>query len=235
MGCRLIYTVKLKANGSIKRYKARSVAKEYRQRYGVGYQETFAPIAKIDTIRLLLSLAENLDWPLHQFDVKNAFLHRDLAEKIYMDLPLGCNLAPEEKNQVCKCIKSLCGLKQSLNAWFGRFTKSMKNFGYTQNNSDDTLFLKCDEGNITALIVYVDDIVVTGNDTREQHKLQKYLSQQFEMKDLGTLKKFHEIELARLETGTFLSHGKYLMDVHTKTRMLGCKHADTSIEINHKL
>ncbi|KAI5351188.1 hypothetical protein L3X38_004079 [Prunus dulcis] len=173
----LIYTMKLKADGSIERYKVRIMAKGYKPRYRMGYLENFATIAKIDTIRVLLSLATNLDWPLHQFNVKNAFLHRDLVEEIYMDLPLGCNLATEKKNQVCKCIKSLYGLKQSPNAWFSRFTKSMKNFGYTQSNSDDTVFLKCDEGNITALVVCVDDIVVTGNDTREQHKLQKYLSQ----------------------------------------------------------
>ncbi|CAL9004267.1 unnamed protein product, partial [Prunus brigantina] len=151
VGCRWIYTVKLKADGSVERYKARLVAKGYTQRYGIDYQETFAPVAKIKTIRILLSIAANLDWPL----------------------------------------------KQSPRAWFGRFTKSMKVFGYTQSNADHTLFLKRDGKKLTALIVYVDDIVVTGDDTGEQLKLQKYLSQEFEMKDLGDLKYFLEIEVAR--------------------------------------
>mgnify|MGYP005912744945 FL=1 len=197
--------MKLKADGSIERYKARLVAKGYTQRYEIDYQETFAPVAKINTIRVLLSLATNLDWPLHQFGVKNAFLHGDLEEEVYMDLSPGCNLARDKENQVCKLRKSLYGLKQSLRAWFGRFTKSMKNFGYEQSNSDHTLFLKRDEGKLTALIVYVDDIVVTGNDTGEQLKLQKYLSQEFEMKDLGDLKYFLGIEVARSTTGIFLS------------------------------
>ncbi|CAL2265710.1 unnamed protein product [Prunus armeniaca] len=103
------------------------------------------------------------------------------------------------------------------------------------SNSDHTLFLKRDEGKITALIVYVDDIIVTGNDAEEQLKLQKYLSQEFEMKDLGDLKYFLGIEVARSEIGIFPSQRKYVMDLLTETKILGCKHADTPIEMNHKL
>ncbi|KAI5336987.1 hypothetical protein L3X38_016256 [Prunus dulcis] len=87
VGCMWIYTMKLKANGSVERYKVRLVANGYTQRYGIDYEKTFASVAKINTIRVLLSLATNLDWPLHPFDVKNAFLHGDLEEEVYMDLP----------------------------------------------------------------------------------------------------------------------------------------------------
>ncbi|KAI5343288.1 hypothetical protein L3X38_011164 [Prunus dulcis] len=128
IGCRWIYTVKLKDNGSVERYRARLVAKGYTQRYGIDYEEAFAPVAKINTIRVLLSLATNLDWSLHQFGVKNAFLHGDLEEEVYMDLPSGCNLAHDKKNQVCKLRKSLYGLKQFPKAWFGRFTKIYDEF-----------------------------------------------------------------------------------------------------------
>ncbi|RVW76569.1 Retrovirus-related Pol polyprotein from transposon TNT 1-94 [Vitis vinifera] len=161
VGCRWIYTVKYKADGSIERFKARLVAKGYTQTYGIDYTETFAPVTKINTVRVLLSLAANLDWPLQQFNVKNVFLHGELSEEVYMDLPL--------------------------DAWF---TKSMRAFDYRQSNSDHTLFLKNQHGKITALIVYVDDMVVTGNDPEERKALQNYLYREFEMKDLGPLKYF---------------------------------------------
>ncbi|WKA00602.1 hypothetical protein VitviT2T_018942 [Vitis vinifera] len=142
VGCRWIYTVKYKADGSIERFKARLVAKWYTQTYGIDYSETFAPVAKINTVRVLLSLVANLDWPLQEFDVKNAFLHGELSEEVYMDLPPGCMVSEKQCQKVCKLKKSLYGLKQSPRAWFGRFTKSMRAFGYRQSNSNHTLFLK---------------------------------------------------------------------------------------------
>ncbi|XP_034214900.1 uncharacterized mitochondrial protein AtMg00810-like [Prunus dulcis] len=109
----------------------------------------------------------------------------------------------------------------------------MKNFGYTQSNSDHIIFVKRDGRRLTALIVYVDDIVETENDTGEQLKLQKYLSQEFEMKDLGYLKYFLGIEVARSKNGIFLSQMKYVMDLLTETGMLECKLADTPVDITY--
>ena len=148
LGCKWVFTVKHKADGSIERYKARLVAKGFTQTYGVDYQETFAPVAKMNTIRILLSCAANLDWELQQFDVKNAFLHGDLEEEVYMEIPPGFE---DEKTQgkVCKLKKALYGLKQSPRAWFDRFNKAMISFGYQQSNADHTLFIKHNKGKIT--------------------------------------------------------------------------------------
>ncbi|KAL5551711.1 hypothetical protein UlMin_001887 [Ulmus minor] len=111
----------------------------------------------------------------------------------------------------------------------------MKNFGYKQSNSDHTLFLKHRKGKITALIIYVDDMVVTGDDHDEIDCLQRHLTSEFEMKQLGDLKYFLGIEVARSKHGIFLSQRKYILDLLTETGMLGCKPVDTPIEQNHKL
>lgn len=141
MGSKWVFSIKRKADGSIERFKAKLVAKGYTQTYGVDYQETFSPMAKLNTVRVLLSLAANLDWPLHQFNVKNSFLHGDLKEEVYMDIPSGYISTPRT-SIVCKLQRALFGLKQSPHAWYGCFSRTMRKFGFQQSNSYHTLFLK---------------------------------------------------------------------------------------------
>nr|GEY49565.1 putative RNA-directed DNA polymerase [Tanacetum cinerariifolium] len=128
--------------------------------------KTFSLVALMDTIRVLLLVASNQGWPLHQFDVKNAFLHGELKEEVYMEAPPGF-LEHFKPGEACRLKKSLYGLKQSLRAWFGRFTLAMKRYGFKQSNSDHTLVLKNRKNRLTCLIIYVDDMVITGNDEEE--------------------------------------------------------------------
>lgn len=182
---------------------------------------------------MLLSLAANLNWPLHQFDVKNVFLHGDLKEEVYMDIPpIFTTSLP---GTICMLQKALYGLKQSPRAWFGRFSLAMKSRDFKQSNTDHTLFLKHREGMVTALIIYVDDMIITGNDKEEISNLQKYLASEFEMKNLGGLKYFLGIEVIRSGQGIFLSQRKYVLDLLAETGMLECKPADTPIVQNHGL
>ena len=129
VGCRWVFTVKHNADGSVKRYKARLVAQGFTQTYGIDYEETFAPVAKLNSIRVILSIAVNLDWPLFQFDIKNAFLNGDLDEEIYMRIPPGFEGEAGIGN-ACKLRKSLYGLKQSPRAWFRKFSMTLIQFGY---------------------------------------------------------------------------------------------------------
>ena len=165
VGCKWVFTVKYNLDGSIKWYKARLVAKGFTQMYGVDYQETFALVAKLNTIRVLLSLATNNDWQLQQLDVKNPFLNYDLEEEVYMKLPPGFDVARTD-GKVCKLKKSFYGLKQSPRAWFNRFTKTIKQMGYKQAQTDHTVFYKHKDGKIIVLLVYVNDIILTGDDKR---------------------------------------------------------------------
>ena len=141
MGCKWIFSIKYKVDGFIDQYMARLVAKGYTQTYGIDYQETFSLVAKQKTIRVLLSLAANLDWPLHQLDVKNAFLHGNLEEEVYMDIPPGYTITSKAKI-TCRLQRALYGLKQSPRAWFGRFSSAMRKYGFQQSNFNHTLFLK---------------------------------------------------------------------------------------------
>lgn len=132
---------------------------------------------------------------------------------------------------VCKLNKSLCGLKQSPHAWFDRFSKVIKNLGYTQGQADHTLFIKhSDEKKIVILIVYVDDIIVIGDDTKELDEIKRMMSREFEVKDLGRLRHFLGMEIARNKKGISVSQRKYTLDLLKETGMLGCKPSSTPIE-----
>ena len=168
------------------------------QTHGIDYSKTFSLVAKLNTFRVLLSLVANLDWPLHQLDVKNAFLHDNLDEEVYMDILPGYTRSAETKI-VCKLERALYGLKQSPRAWFGRFSSTMRKYGYHQSNSNHTLFLKHRQSKVTTLIVYVDDMIIKGGDVEEISRLQEQLSTEFEMKNMGGLKYFLGIEVARLK------------------------------------
>ncbi|RDY11816.1 hypothetical protein CR513_03467, partial [Mucuna pruriens] len=185
IGCRWIYTMKCKSHGTLERYKARLVAKEYTQTYGIDYEETFAPVAKMNTVRVIISLVALFGWNLQQYDVKNAFLHGDLEEEAYMEIPPGF-YSHNEKNKICRLKKALYELKQSPRAWFRRFSQVMISLGYKQREGDHILFIKhSPEGKLTVLLVYVDDIIVIGDDEIEKLNLKKKLTTQFEMKELG--------------------------------------------------
>lgn len=159
------------------------MAKGYMQTYGIDYQETFAPVAKMNSVRVLISLVASQKWPSYQFDVKNAFLDGDLDEEVFMKPPPSFQNVGA-KGKVCKLRKALYSLKQSPRAWFKRFRLSMVNNGYTQCQSDHTLFVKHDKNKVTALIVYVDDIMTTSNDAEAIKILKSQLAKDFEIKDL---------------------------------------------------
>lgn len=146
------------------------VAKGFTQIYGIDYQKTFALIAKINSIRILLSVTVNFDWLLYQLDVKNAFLNGDLVEEVFMDLPLDFEV-DLGVNKVCKLKKSLYGLG-----------KVVMSYGFNQNQADRAMFYKhTGNGKVVVLIVYVDDVILTGNDEISLNILKKKLTNDFQM------------------------------------------------------
>lgn len=156
-----------------------------------------------------MSITGHKNWPLYQFDVKNTFLHGEILEEVYMKAPPGFYDVFKE-NEGCRLKRALYGLKQSPRAWFGKFAKAMRKFGYKQSNSDHTLFIKKSGNLLTCLIIYVDDMIITGNDVKEANNLKKKLFEEFKMKDLGSLKYFLGIEVLRYIEGIFINQRKYI-------------------------
>nr|CAN69691.1 hypothetical protein VITISV_026777 [Vitis vinifera] len=235
VGCRWVYAVKVGPDGQVDRLKARLVAKGYTQVYGSDYGDTFSPVAKIASVRLLLSMAAMCSWPLYQLDIKNAFLHGDLAEEVYMEQPPGF-VAQGESGLVCRLRRSLYGLKQSPRAWFGHFSSVVQEFGMFCSTADHSVFYHHNSlGQCIYLVVYVDNIVITGSDQDGIQKLKQYLFTHFQTKDLGKLKYFLGIEIAQSSSGVVLSQRKYALDILEETGMLDCKPVDTPMDPNVKL
>ena len=235
VGCRWVYTVKVGPDGQVDRLKARLVAKGYTQVYGSDYGDTFSPVAKFASVRLLLSMAAMCSWPLFQLDIKNAFLHGDLAEEVYMEQPPGF-VAQGESGLVCRLRRFLYGLKQSPRAWFGRFSSLVQKFGMLRSTADHSVFYHHNSsGQCIYLVVYVDDIVITGSDQDGIQKLKQHLFTYFQTKDLGKLKYFLGIEIAQSSSGVVLSQRKYALDILEETGMLDCKPVDTPMDPNVKL
>ena len=233
VGCKWVYKIKYRTDGTIERHKARLVAKGFTQTYGVDYTETFAPVAKMNSIRVLLSLAVNQDWKLHQMDVKNAFLQGEVEEVVYMKLPEGIK-GNYSTNQVCRLKKAIYGLKQSPRAWYAKLSHALLNIGFIKSEADNSLFTLQRETGMTCLIVYVDDIIITGSDLEGIERIKSHLKMKFDVKDLGELKYFLGIEMAYSKKGLFLSQRKYTLDILAETGKLGAKPSKSPLESGYK-
>ncbi|KAJ0523146.1 putative RNA-directed DNA polymerase [Helianthus annuus] len=231
IGCKWVYRIKYKSNGEIERYKARLVAKGYNQREGIDFGETFSPVVKMVTIRCVLSLAVQNGWTLYQLDINNAFLYGSITENVYMTLPEG--YYDKNNTKVCKLVKSLYGLKQAPRKWNEKLTDVLVKVGFVQSSCDHSLYIMCKSSVLLVLLVYVDDIIVTGNSVAEIERVKALLSDHFKIKDLGVLKYFLGLEVVYDKSGLCLNQRKYCLELLAEFGYLGCKPAGTPIELSH--
>lgn len=248
IGCKWIYKTKYHSDGKIDRFKSRLVIMGCKQVYGIDYGETFAPVAKMTTVRALLAVAALNNWYAIQMDVTNAFLHGDLSETIYMKLPRGYTgigsritlenaMLPafESSTLVCKLKKSLYGLKQSPRNWFKKLSTTLKCLDYQQSKADYSLFTLTTSTSITLILVYVDDLLISGNCLSSINSLKLLLSTTFHMKDLGDLHYFLGLEINRSDAGFFVSQQKYALDLLEEYNLLQAKPLSLPLDIHIKL
>lgn len=164
VGCKWVFKLKLNSDGSIARYKARLMAKGFHQQPGIDYFKTFSPVIKPATVRLVFATAVSCNWSFRELDVFNAFLHGHLKEEVFMQQPPGY-VDAAHPHYVCKLHKSLYGLKHGPRAWFERFTFHLLHLGFVASMADSSLYIYHSHDTIIYLLLYVDDIIITGNRT----------------------------------------------------------------------
>ena len=233
IGVKWIYKTKLNADGEVVKHKARLVAQGFSQQPGIDYNETFAPVARLDTVRLVLAIAAQHSWKVHQMDVKSAFLNGFLEEEVYVKQPPGYEVKGEE-GKVYKLKKALYGLKQAPRVWYSRIDAYLISNGFNRSGSEPTLYTQVNKhGEILILCLYVDDLIFTGNLSINDFKTT--MKTEFEMTDLGLMKYFLGIEVKQSKKGIFISQSKYVFDVLKRFRMLNCKSAATPVATGTKL
>ncbi|OMO62984.1 Integrase, catalytic core [Corchorus capsularis] len=207
VGCRWVYKIKERADGTIERYKARLVAKRYTQQEGIDFDYTFSPVVKATTIRIVLSLAISRGWPIRQLD----------------------------PNYVCKLHRSIYGLRQAPRAWFQRFSNALYDLGFSSSHADPSMFIWHSSSDILVLLLYVDDIILTGSSMSVISSLISKLTSSFLVKDLGDLHYFLGIEAHRTSQQLILTQMKYVSSLLSRLGMENCKPVSTPVTAGKKL
>nr|GEU33305.1 hypothetical protein [Tanacetum cinerariifolium] len=232
IGLKWVYKVKHDPSGKILKYKARIVAKGYVHKYGVDYDEVFAPVARIKTVRVILALAGSNGWRVHHLDVKSAFLNEKLEEEVYVSQPEGYKKEGEAE-KVYRLSKALYGLKQAPRAWNACLDKYLKSLGFIRCALEYSVYTKKEEGNFLIVGVYVDDLLVTCSCDRSIQNFKKEMNSKFEISDLGLLTYYLGIEVSQYGGRITLKQEAYAKNILVKTRMLDCNSTKSPME--HKL
>ncbi|CAA7025129.1 unnamed protein product [Microthlaspi erraticum] len=230
LGSKWIFTHKIKYDGSLDRLKACIVAQGFDQEEGIDYLKTYSPIVRSATVREVLHLATVMEWPIKQMDVKNAFLHGELSEVVYMKQPAGF-VDKEKPDHVCLLHKAIYGLKQAPRAWFDKFSSYLLEFGFICSVRDPSMFIYIKDKDIIILLLYVDDMIITGNASKPMEKFFSDLKSQFMMKDIGQMEYFLGIQAQFHSEGLFLSQQRYAEDLLIVAAMSDCAPMPTPLPL----
>ncbi|GJR93329.1 ribonuclease H-like domain, reverse transcriptase, RNA-dependent DNA polymerase [Tanacetum coccineum] len=234
IGTKWVFRNKRDERGTIIKNKARLVAQGYRQEEGVDYDEVFAPVARIEAIRLFLAFASFMGFTVYQMDVKSAFLYGNITEEVYVKQPPGFE-DPAHPNKVYRVVKALYGLHQAPRAWYERLSTFLLKHGYRRGAIDKTLFIKRDRRDIMLVQVYVDDIIFGSTKSSMVKDFEELMQKEFKMSSMGELTFFLGLQVKQSNGGIFLSQDKYVKDILNKFDFRTIKPASTPIEAHKSL
>jgi hypothetical protein len=234
IGLKWVYKAKHNAAGELVKYKARLVAKGYAQRQGVDFDEVFAPVARMETVRLLLALAAHSGWEVHHMDVKSAFLNGALSEEVFVSQPPGYVIAGKE-SAVLKLQKALYGLRQAPRAWYAKLDASLISLGFTRNPLEHAVYRRGDSTRYLLVGVYVDDLIITGTELQDIVRFKSQMQQLFKMSDLGKLTYYLGIEVVQEDSQITLCQAKYAEKVIESAGLINCNSCRTPMECRLKL
>ncbi|KMQ86061.1 retrovirus-related pol polyprotein from transposon tnt 1-94 [Lasius niger] len=234
LGCKWVFKLKHNEMGNVTKYKARLVAQGFSQKFGIDYDEVFAPVVRQTTIRMLLTIAGSKNWIVKHFDAKTAFINGELKEDIYMRQPKGNRINIGDEKKVCKLKKSIYGLKQAAKSWNDKLKETLQMYGFMQGEADSCLFAKQENENLILLAVYVDDMLVTGNSRKFIQDTMQTLGKQFDVIDLGEVKHYVGIEVTRDINGIFyLNQRSYIQKLIENTKMENSKPSAIPLDLGY--
>ncbi|UYV76603.1 hypothetical protein LAZ67_14001429 [Cordylochernes scorpioides] len=234
IGSKWVFRRKYSSDGSLERYKARLVAKGYSQKYGIDYEETFAPVVRHSTIRTVLALAVEYDLLVHQMDVQSAFLNGDVKEEIYMTQPENFE-SKKYPRRVCKLKKAIYGLKQAGMTWHAKLDSVLKEMGLEQMKTDNCVYIKREEG-VILVTIYVDDLIIAAERKDTLISFKESMKKIFKIKDLGKINYCLGIRIQTEKDGSIsIDQEKYIEELLAKYRMKEAKPISTPMDSNSKL
>jgi hypothetical protein len=230
---RWIFKVKYDENGNVERYKARLVIRGYEQEKYVDYEEIFAPVLRLDSVRVLLALVAFYDLECHQMDIDTAFLNGELEEEVYMYQATGLE-EPGKEHLVCKLNKALYGLKQAPRAWYKRLTNFLQEKGFTKCLVDSCIWTKKIKGETCIIGIYVDDLMIISKSMSNVNTIKDLLKNEFKCKDLGEIHHLLGLKITRnrKEKKLYISQENYVKNVLARFQMSGCNKADTPSDLS---
>jgi len=234
IGLKWVFKTKRDEAGLVTKFKARLVAKGYVQRQGIDFDEVFAPVARLESVRLLLALAASEGWAVHHMDVKSAFLNGELLEDVYVEQPPGFVVKNQEK-KVLHLIKALYGLRQAPRAWYSKLDESLIKLGFTRSTSEHAVYLRGAGARRLIVGVYVDDLVITGGNPGDISIFKEEMKATFRMSDLGLLRYYLGLEVIQSEEGISVCQSAYAAKILQTAGLEGCNPSHTPMEPRLKL